>query len=74
MVSILTPASGAVIVGSVDGNRIWGKELKPKLSYVRWSPDAKLILFGTESGDLELYDETGVFVVRVFRFSHQCSF
>ncbi|XP_018330917.1 WD repeat-containing protein 35 isoform X4 [Agrilus planipennis] len=31
---------GAVIVGSVDGNRIWGKELKGiHLSGVQWSPD-----------------------------------
>jgi hypothetical protein len=30
---------GAVIVGSVDGNRLWGKELKVTLAFVEWSPD-----------------------------------
>jgi WD repeat-containing protein 35 len=31
---------GAVIVGSVDGSRIWGKELqKVILHHVEWSPD-----------------------------------
>ncbi len=30
--------SGAVIVGSVDGNRLWGKELKMQLKFCEWSP------------------------------------
>ncbi len=35
---------GAVIVGSVDGNRIWGKELKGvALSGVCWSPDSRRV-------------------------------
>ena len=34
---------GAVIVGSVDGNRLWGKELAMNLSLVQWSPDGRLI-------------------------------
>ena len=37
---------GAVIVGSVDGNRIWGKEIKNvTLTGVSWSPDSRLLLF-----------------------------
>lgn len=32
---------GAVIVGSVDGNRLWGKELGMELSLVEWSPDGR---------------------------------
>ncbi len=39
-------ADGAVIVGSVDGNRLWGKELDIELAFVEWSPDARNILFG----------------------------
>lgn len=38
---------GAVIVGSVDGNRLWGKELGINLSLVEWSPDGRMILFCT---------------------------
>lgn len=38
---------GAVIVGSVDGNRLWGKELGISLSLVEWSPDGRMILFCT---------------------------
>nr|CAB3267696.1 WD repeat-containing protein 35 [Phallusia mammillata] len=51
---------GAVIVGSVDGNRIWGKELRNMLlSNVAWSPDSKIILFGTTNGELHIYDSLG---------------
>ncbi|CAN0226644.1 unnamed protein product, partial [Discosporangium mesarthrocarpum] len=32
---------GAVIVGSVDGNRLWGKELEIGLQNVEWSPDGR---------------------------------
>ena len=54
---------GAVIVGSVDGNRIWGKELKSKLAFAQWSPNGRLLLFGTDQGELHLYDHSGIFVV-----------
>jgi WD repeat-containing protein 35 len=53
---------GAVIVGGVDGNRIWGKDLGTKLSNVAWSPDGKRILFGTDSyphGEIHVYDDNG---------------
>ncbi len=43
---------GAVIVGSVDGSREWGKELPHNLSKIEWSPDNKLILFGTLEGEV----------------------
>ncbi|KAJ3028245.1 UNVERIFIED_CONTAM: WD repeat-containing protein 35 [Siphonaria sp. JEL0065] len=57
---------GAVIVGSVDGNRIWGKELKQtNLSNVQWSPDGKNILFGLTSGELHFYDGTGTFLSKL---------
>lgn len=55
---------GAVIVGSVDGNRIWGKELKnTPLSKVQWSPDGKILLFGLKSGEVHLYDNQGNYIV-----------
>ena len=54
-----------MIVGSVDGNRLWGKELKQtQLSHVQWSPDGKIILFGTSNGELHVYDNTGTYLVR----------
>lgn len=57
---------GAVIVGSVDGNRIWGKELRGvTLSGVQWSPDGKFLLFALRSGELHLYDSQGNFAKRL---------
>ncbi|KAI4490169.1 hypothetical protein M0802_010894 [Mischocyttarus mexicanus] len=57
---------GAVIVGSVDGNRIWGKELKNvSLCSVQWSPDGKILLFGLKNGELHLYDNQGIFLTRL---------
>lgn len=55
---------GAIIVGSADGNRIWGKELKnTPLTGVQWSPDGRLLLFSIRSGEVHLYDNQGSFVV-----------
>ncbi|KAJ8321655.1 hypothetical protein KUTeg_000126 [Tegillarca granosa] len=57
---------GAVIVGSVDGNRIWGKELRGvTLAHVEWSPDGKLILFGMTNGEVHVYDNSGNFIAKL---------
>lgn len=57
---------GAIIVGSADGSRIWGKELKNTvLTGVQWSPDGRLLVFSLRSGELHLYDNQGTFVVRL---------
>src|SRR3954467_8802016 len=58
-------ADGAVIVGSVDGNRLWGKELEIELSFVEWSPDGRNILFGTANGEVHLYDNIGNHLVKL---------
>lgn len=48
----------------MDGNRIWGKELKnTHLSGVQWSPDNRLILFSLANGECHLYDSQGNFAV-----------
>nr|XP_032817286.1 WD repeat-containing protein 35 isoform X1 [Petromyzon marinus] len=61
---------GAVIVGSVDGNRIWGKELKGiQLCHAAWSPDGRTLLFGMANGEVHIYDNTGNFVAKM---SLQC--
>uniref|UniRef100_A0AAR2KEL8 Anaphase-promoting complex subunit 4 WD40 domain-containing protein n=1 Tax=Pygocentrus nattereri TaxID=42514 RepID=A0AAR2KEL8_PYGNA len=57
---------GAVIVGSVDGNRIWGKELKGiQLAHVAWSPDSKILLFGMANGEIHIYDNQGNFIMKM---------
>lgn len=50
---------GAVIVGSVDGNRLWGKDLPYPLRFVEWSPDGKLLLFVTLEAEVYIYDADG---------------
>jgi WD repeat-containing protein 35 len=59
---------GAVIVGSVEGNRLWGKELKINLSLLEWSPDSRSILFGTPDGAVNVYDYVGnfLFPIKIF--------
>ncbi|XP_046383004.1 WD repeat-containing protein 35 [Ischnura elegans] len=57
---------GAVIVGSVDGNRIWGKDVKGKpLSGVEWSPDGKILLFSVVGGEVHAYDSQGNFLMKL---------
>ena len=50
---------GAVIVGKVDGTRVWGKELELPLQHLAWSPSSRNILFTTRDGDVYLYDSDG---------------
>ena len=41
---------GAVIVGSVEGIRAWGRELNRPLHFVKWSPNRQSILLGVLNG------------------------
>jgi WD repeat-containing protein 35 len=50
---------GAVIVGSVDGKRLWGKELPLQLALMEWSPDSRSILFCSVQGECHMYDCDG---------------
>jgi WD repeat-containing protein 35 len=50
---------GAVIVGSVGGERLWGKEINLPLRFVEWSPDGKLILFVTLEAEVWVFDSEG---------------
>lgn len=56
---------GTVIVGSVDGNRLWGQQLDTELALVHWSPDGSKILFGTSDSQVHVYDNLGNFIYKV---------
>jgi len=60
---------GAVIVGSVEGNRLWGKELTHQLTHIEWAPDGKTILFGTPKGEVKVYDYVGNYLQEVPLYS-----
>lgn len=62
---------GAVIVGSVEGTREWGRELKMNLAFVAWSPDERNILFVTMDADIKIYDHLGNFQSHLERFGVQ---
>jgi WD repeat-containing protein 35 len=54
-----------VIVGSVDGNRLWGKELGLQLCFVEWSPDGRNLLFGTLDHKVHIYDSAGNYISKM---------
>lgn len=56
---------GMVIVGGVDGTRLWGNDLKMNLVQVAWSPDGKKILFGTDQGKVHIYDNIGTAIAEI---------
>ncbi|CAG7833859.1 unnamed protein product [Allacma fusca] len=57
---------GGVIVGSADGNRLWGKDLKGTvLTGVTWAPEGKQILFTLANGEIHIYDQNGSFTSKL---------
>lgn len=47
---------GMVIVGTVTGDRLWGRILNYNLAHMEWSPDGKFLLFGTIKGEVLVFD------------------
>ena len=54
---------GTIIVGSVEGSRLWTKDFKSVMAHIQWSPDGNLILAATASGELNVYDSSGFLIV-----------
>ncbi|CAL2050128.1 unnamed protein product [Caenorhabditis brenneri] len=52
-------ADGNVIVGTLEGNRIWNKELDMQLAACEWAPDGDMLIFGTADGKVSVYDDEG---------------
>jgi WD repeat-containing protein 35 len=62
---------GYVIVGSHDGNRVWGKDLGSMLSHAEWAPDGQMLLFSLLDGSVKLFDKMGTFArdMQIFAIS-----
>jgi len=59
-------SDGVIILGSLEGNRVWVKELKnTSLTNVEWSPDKRLLLFGIANGEVHLYDFNSNFLDKI---------
>ncbi|CAD6193079.1 unnamed protein product [Caenorhabditis auriculariae] len=58
-------ADGQVIVGTLEGNRIWNKDLPTTLARCEWAPDGNNLLFGTTDGEVHVYDSVGNFLQKI---------
>uniref|UniRef100_A0A914YTB8 Anaphase-promoting complex subunit 4-like WD40 domain-containing protein n=1 Tax=Panagrolaimus superbus TaxID=310955 RepID=A0A914YTB8_9BILA len=56
---------GQVIVGSVEGNRIWAKDVSTGLAACAFNVDSSLLLVGLMDGEVHAYDSSGNFAFKV---------
>jgi WD repeat-containing protein 35 len=50
---------GHAIVGTVEGSRCWGNDIKEKLYLIEWSPDASCILFAALNYNVIIFSTSG---------------
>jgi WD repeat-containing protein 35 len=53
---------GYSIVGTVEGSRLWGHEIRNKLYILEWSPDSTILLFGVRNNNILVYSATGYLI------------
>ena len=66
---------GFVLVGSVAGQRYWSSMLNLEFTHITcgvWTPDDKLVLFGTADGQIIVMDVHGAMITQV-TYSCVCS-
>jgi len=50
---------GHVILGTVDGSRLWSRDVGQQLALVEWAPDGQWLLFGGEDGSVMVFNHAG---------------
>jgi WD repeat-containing protein 35 len=51
---------GHVILGTVDGSRLWSKDFDSRMSHVEWAPDGRWLLFASAvDGTVTVYTHQG---------------
>jgi hypothetical protein len=48
---------------------VWSKELGAQITGAQWSPDGHLLIMPTASGEINLYDSSGAFMVYLSVFN-----
>lgn len=66
MIAILYE-DGNMIIGSVEGTRLWEKEFKVICRNVQWNPDSKVLLVGV-GDEVQAFDENGAFSLLRYEF------
>ncbi|KAL3125948.1 hypothetical protein niasHT_009477 [Heterodera trifolii] len=56
---------GQIILGSVDGNRLWNKDIGASLVKLAWNSDDTLLLIGFTDGEVHAYDQNGNFCMKI---------
>jgi WD repeat-containing protein 35 len=78
----ITYEDGQIIVGSVDGNRIWHKDLGVETiriavcwnyycyiyCWLKWNPDDTILVIGFITGEVQAYDQLAFFSFFYFVF------
>ena len=50
---------GHAIVGTVEGNRCWGNDIRDNLYLLEWSPDGSAILFASKNNNMVIFSSSG---------------
>lgn len=50
---------GHAIVGTVEGSRCWGNDIKDNLYLMEWSPDSSILLFASTNSNLIVFSSSG---------------
>ena len=53
---------GNIVVGSVEGERIWGQEVNVPLKKIAWCPENRTIIFVTAQNEAKIYDHQGYYI------------
>ncbi|VDM97214.1 unnamed protein product [Thelazia callipaeda] len=62
---VIAYKDGQTIVGSVEGNRLWSRNIANDLLAVCWSRDSSMLYFGLDDGEVLAYDASGTFIQKV---------
>ncbi|MCQ2817045.1 MAG: hypothetical protein MJ252_07250 [archaeon] len=52
-------ADGHAIVGTVEGNRSWGNDIRNSLYKIEWSPDGSILLLAAEASNIIILSSSG---------------